>query len=409
MATSPSADMPKPLRMPASAASRPLAAQRRAAEGAFPQGSLPQFLDCLVNAPEVDDAGLVRRSMAGDQDAFAALVARYQKRAFWIAFHVLGRVEDARDVAQEAFVRLFRSLDRFDFARSFYTWFYRIVMNLAIDHLRKHKSSPATSLEEWQEGLPGGDDDSSAPMQRAEQNQLVWRVLDRLDCEVPRRAGAARHPRAQLPRDRADPARHARDRALAPAPRPADVQGAVGTARQPGSGMNSLSATSDRQLPGFVADELAAAAAEATRQHLRGCLACRQQASLHLQAHRRCARSVSLPGVDEVFLVADLQADGVPQVAARRRGGRSGSRSRGGWGAGGWLPVAALGSSGRRAVRVRLVVRAGRAGPVALWTAAVGDNRWPFRAVKAVPWSGSRIALRPLGDEAGRTEWPARA
>jgi RNA polymerase sigma factor (sigma-70 family) len=54
-------------------------------------------------------------------------------------------------------------------------------MNLAIDHLRKHKSSQATSLEEWQEGLPGGDDDSSAPMQRAEENQLVWRVLDRLD------------------------------------------------------------------------------------------------------------------------------------------------------------------------------------------------------------------------------------
>jgi RNA polymerase sigma-70 factor (ECF subfamily) len=169
--------MPEPQRIPASA-SRPAAAHLRGADGFG--GSLPQFLDQLASAPDIDDAELVRRAMGRDQDAFAALVARYQKRAFWIAFHVVGRVEDARDVAQEAFVRLFRSLDRYDFARSFYTWFYRIVMNLAIDHLRKHKSR-ATSLDEFQGGLPDTGDDSSAPMQRAEEDRQVWRVLDKLD------------------------------------------------------------------------------------------------------------------------------------------------------------------------------------------------------------------------------------
>lgn len=150
----------------------------RAADGFGAE--LPQYLDRLASAPDIDDADLVRRAMDRDQDAFAALVARYQKRAFWIAFHVVGRVEDARDVAQEAFVRLFRSLDRYDFARSFYTWFYRIVMNLAIDHLRKHKGR-TTSLDEFQGGLPDGGADSSAPMQQAEQNHQVWRVLDKLD------------------------------------------------------------------------------------------------------------------------------------------------------------------------------------------------------------------------------------
>ena len=82
-------------------------------------GGLPAAVAELASAAGISDAELVRRTLAGQQDPFAALVARYQKRAFWIAFHVVGRVEDARDVAQEAFVRLYRSLESYDFARSF--------------------------------------------------------------------------------------------------------------------------------------------------------------------------------------------------------------------------------------------------------------------------------------------------
>jgi RNA polymerase sigma-70 factor, ECF subfamily len=132
-------------------------------------------------ASEIADPELVRAALQNDQDAFSALVARYQKRAFWIAFHVLGQVEDARDVAQESFARLYRSLDRYDFARSFYTWFYRIVLNLAIDHLRKQKSTRAASLEDFG-GSIGEPSDGEAPAaERAETNVQVWRVLDKLD------------------------------------------------------------------------------------------------------------------------------------------------------------------------------------------------------------------------------------
>jgi len=134
----------------------------------------------LALAADVDDGALVRRALRGDQDAFGALVARYQKRVFWIAFHVLGRVEDARDVAQEAFVRLYRSLGKYDFARSFYTWFYRIVLNLAIDQLRKQKGSRAASLDDFQGGLPDHAD-APAPGEREEQKGQVWLVLDKLD------------------------------------------------------------------------------------------------------------------------------------------------------------------------------------------------------------------------------------
>ena len=136
----------------------------------------------LASDGAVSDAELVRQSIDGQHDAFAALVSRYQKRAFWIAFHVVGRVEDARDISQEAFVRLYRSLSRYDYARSFYTWFYRIVMNLAIDQLRKHKSARATSLEDLV--VPLADEREAAievPIERAEENEIVWQVLEKLD------------------------------------------------------------------------------------------------------------------------------------------------------------------------------------------------------------------------------------
>lgn len=165
-------------------------ASRRLADGAAPAGgmSLPGGLATAVQALAADgacsDAELVRRTLAGQHDPFAALVARYQKRAFWIAFHVVGRVEDARDVAQESFVRLYRSLGKYDFARSFYTWFYRIVMNLAIDALRKIKSARSSSLDDVLGGCadarePVGD----APLQRSEEDAAVWAVLDKLDAK----------------------------------------------------------------------------------------------------------------------------------------------------------------------------------------------------------------------------------
>src|SRR5262245_19881248 len=132
--------------------------QRPADPDRLPRG-LPAQVERMAAASGVSDAELVRETVGGNADAFSALVARYQKRAFWVAFHVLGRVEDARDVTQEAFVRLYRSLAKYDYARSFYTWFYRIVMNLAIDLLRKQKSARATSLDDLHGSIGETPDD----------------------------------------------------------------------------------------------------------------------------------------------------------------------------------------------------------------------------------------------------------
>ena len=77
------------------------------------------------------------------------LVERYQGRAYGLALRVLRDEEQARDVVQEAFLKAYRSLDRFEARSSFYTWFYRVVMNLCIDAKRRQ---PPGRMVEWDEG-----------------------------------------------------------------------------------------------------------------------------------------------------------------------------------------------------------------------------------------------------------------
>ena len=86
-----------------------------------------------------DDRALVARAQAGDRAAFRTLFERYQRRAYALAFGVVRNQDDALDVVQDAFIKAHRHLDKFEGQASFYTWLYRIVMNLAIDHLRKHR------------------------------------------------------------------------------------------------------------------------------------------------------------------------------------------------------------------------------------------------------------------------------
>jgi RNA polymerase sigma-70 factor, ECF subfamily len=81
----------------------------------------------------------VAAAQRGDREAFRQLFERYQRRAYGLAYGVLRNSDDAMDVVQDAFIKAHRYLDKFEGTSSFFTWLYRIVMNLAIDHIRKHK------------------------------------------------------------------------------------------------------------------------------------------------------------------------------------------------------------------------------------------------------------------------------
>jgi RNA polymerase sigma-70 factor (ECF subfamily) len=86
-----------------------------------------------------EDADLVRRCLSGDQRACRDLVRRYERPVFSVLMRVLRRAEDAEDLVQETFIRVFRALDRYDPERPFAAWIFTIASRLAIDHLRRRR------------------------------------------------------------------------------------------------------------------------------------------------------------------------------------------------------------------------------------------------------------------------------
>ena len=83
------------------------------------------------------DHDLVQRVQAGDSAAFRALFDKYHRRAFAVAMGVVKNEDDALDAVQNAFVKVHKNIHKFQGSSSFYTWLYRIVMNVSIDHIRK--------------------------------------------------------------------------------------------------------------------------------------------------------------------------------------------------------------------------------------------------------------------------------
>lgn len=122
----------------------------------FPTVSLPNWAKTKSDSASratvraalaTDDLTLVERVRTGDQRAFKLLVERYQRKVYGVALGMLKDREEAKDVAQEAFVKVYRYLDHFKGDASFYTWLYRITVNICIDQIRKKGSRGDTHLE----------------------------------------------------------------------------------------------------------------------------------------------------------------------------------------------------------------------------------------------------------------------
>ncbi len=102
----------------------------------------------VISLPKVDERTLVAEAQAGNRAAFEELVRRYDRDVLRLALNLMKRPEDARDVYQEAFLKVYRNLHRFRFECSFYTWLYRIVTNVCLDHLRRRQARPEDQAPE---------------------------------------------------------------------------------------------------------------------------------------------------------------------------------------------------------------------------------------------------------------------
>jgi len=118
---------------------------------------------------QVDEKALIQAAQEGDQDAFGQLVRAYDQSVLRLATNLLHSQEDAQDVYQEAFLRVYRNLKNFRFDCSFHTWLYRIVTNLCLDQMRKKKvrkeestqveaaDGPLDRMDTFQESRVEGD------------------------------------------------------------------------------------------------------------------------------------------------------------------------------------------------------------------------------------------------------------
>ncbi len=155
---------------------------------------------------EHSDETLCRRIADRDEAAFDVLVERYQGRAYRLAWSLLRNAEDARDVSQEAFLRVYRTAGRFRGEARFSTWFYRILVNLCLDHRRRGS---------WWRRLLVRDDGAGGPERAVLERQpapladpgetvgrtqlmfRLWAAVDRLSPQ--QRAALLLHVQEELP------------------------------------------------------------------------------------------------------------------------------------------------------------------------------------------------------------------
>jgi RNA polymerase sigma-70 factor (ECF subfamily) len=144
---------------------------------------------------ELSDEELCRRIAERDADAFELMVDRHQARAYRLAYSILGNEADARDVSQDAFIRLYEAAVGFDGRSHFSTWFYRILVNLCIDHQRRNRwwrrlvplASPGEKPDELAFDPPS---EGAGPEGAAILNQSISRLRPALDRLSPQQRAA---------------------------------------------------------------------------------------------------------------------------------------------------------------------------------------------------------------------------
>jgi RNA polymerase sigma-70 factor (ECF subfamily) len=131
---------------------------------------------------------LLERSKAGDVAAFEMLIEAYQKKIFNLAFRMIGNYDDAGDLAQEALIRIFKSISNFKEQSSLSTWIYRITTNVCLDEIRKKKNRKVLSLDEeihaedgdMQRQIMSDDPLPDELMEKEELRQIISSAIDSL-------------------------------------------------------------------------------------------------------------------------------------------------------------------------------------------------------------------------------------
>lgn len=118
---------------------------------------------------------VIEKVKRGDREAYQEIVVRYMKRAYYIALGFVHNSEDALDLSQEAFIRAFRKLKRFNIEKPFFPWFYQLLKNLCIDHIKRSRGRTEIPLNGVQILSRDKDD--------REMKEILWKGIDSLPLE----------------------------------------------------------------------------------------------------------------------------------------------------------------------------------------------------------------------------------
>jgi RNA polymerase sigma-70 factor (ECF subfamily) len=142
----------------------------------------------MAERDQLDDRSLVERILGGERDLFTVLVSRYQKRVINYVYRITHRYEEAHDLTQEIFVKVYLALDRYDPKYQFSTWLFRIAQNSAIDALRKKAISEvplARPADEESSGKEREFADGGVSPYRALKNKQLSAAIDRAVEKLP--------------------------------------------------------------------------------------------------------------------------------------------------------------------------------------------------------------------------------
>jgi RNA polymerase sigma-70 factor (ECF subfamily) len=140
---------------------------------------------------ELSDEVLCQRVAEHDERAFTELVERHQRRAYRVAWSILGDADEAKDLSQEAFLRLFEKAGTFDGRARFTTWFHRMLVNLCLDRRRQRRGwlarifgsdESGASLDAIDE-MPSSVEDPEGEVDRKQMMSVVWKAAERLSAQ----------------------------------------------------------------------------------------------------------------------------------------------------------------------------------------------------------------------------------
>ncbi|MBN1594821.1 sigma-70 family RNA polymerase sigma factor [candidate division FCPU426 bacterium] len=144
----------------------------------------PHNHDSSLNFEQAADKELIRRTLGGEKAAFDALITRYRDRIYSLAYHMLANVEEAEDIAQEVFVRAYKNLVQFRQESGFYTWLYRIAVNIVYTQAKKNsrrRTLYQAAFREMDVRHAQVFDNPEREAQSSELREMILRAIHQLD------------------------------------------------------------------------------------------------------------------------------------------------------------------------------------------------------------------------------------